>query len=338
MTKKIYLKAEGRFATDRFLARLSPIVGEQTFFYPAKNKPDLNVTIFPGKTPYEDRIEATCQAEVSDEVFDAINMGLTKHKLPNNLREDMQILFDQINDWTNEVLRYLKYSLHFTELSESPFAPRVDGEFWSIDGSNWNSYSPHLRFQGTIGIREASSEMAVPLDAQTAPLVQDYIDNGYSPFSSLTFLHRAINEGHNPRYKWIYAAAAAELAIKEFLIEYTYKDGCSPIEPLLLELPSPSLRKLYGQILDYYLGERSPCVSKIHDGSERRNELLHRPIGKEKRQTAVTSQEATQYVREIELAIFHLLHNLYPKDWIIERLFQNIEQVVGEDCGKKKTK
>lgn len=145
-------------------------------------------------------------------------------------------------------------------------------------------------------------------------------------------MHRAINEEHNPRYKWIYATTAAELAIKEFLIEYTYKNGCNPIEPLLLELPSPPLYKLYGLILESYLGERSPCVTRISKGSEKRDRLLHRPERKGGKQEAVSENEARLYVRQIEMALFHLLHELYREDRVIQQLFENIKEIVGENC------
>jgi hypothetical protein len=330
MTKKVYIKAEGSFQTDRFPGRLSPINGHQTLFYPSKDNPELRVEIFPNKFPSPDLIESVYQAEVSDELFDAMSRG--KNDLPKPLKDQIINLFDQIDDWTNKALRYVKYCLNFVELSESPFRPYR--ELWSLDGLTWKSFTPEGKvvLQGIME-REASSEMAVPLDDKTLPQIQQYIDDGYSPFVSLAYLHRAINEEHNPRYKWIYATIAAELAIKEFLIEYTYKDGCTELEPLLLELPSPSPRKLYGAILEHYQAERSPCVAKIDKGAERRNRLLHRPKGRRGSQETVNEQEARQYVRQIELAIFHLLHQLYPNDWVTERLFDNIKQIVGADCG-----
>jgi hypothetical protein len=333
MTRMLYLKAEGHFGTDRFMGRLSPISGHHTLFYPSKDKPDMRVEVHPNEYPSPDHIESIYHAEVSDELSDALSTGVTKYELPKPLADEISDLFNQINDWTNEVLRYIKYGLNFVELSESPFRPYANREFWSIDGLAWNHCTPEGRviLQGG-SVRESSSEMAVPLDDKTAPQIQQYIDDNYSPFVSLTYLHRAINEGH-PRYKWIYATIAAELAIKEFLVEYTSKDGCAELEPLLLELPSPPLRKLYGSILESYLGERSPCVGKIDKGAERRNRLLHRPKGKGGEQEKVSEQEARQYARQIELALFHLLHQLYQNDWIIERLFANIKQIVGADCG-----
>lgn len=331
MTGQIYLKSEGSFRTDRFLRRLSPIYGRQTLFYPSKVKPELKVEIFPSEYPYPDRIESIRLAEVSDELFDSISAELGKTELHKHLRDQISDFLAQIDDWTNEVLRYVKYCLNFVELSEWPFGPYANGKSWSIDGLTWNPCTSDIRLPGIL-VREASSAMAVPFDDKAAPQIQAYIDNSYSPFLSLTYLHRAINEGQ-PRYKWIYATIAAELAVKEFLIEYTNKDGGAALEPLLLELPSPPLYKLYGQILERYGAERSPCVGKIADGARRRNDLLHRPEGKEGKLEKVSEEEARKYVRQIELAMFHLLHQLHPNDWVIESLFENIKQILGADCG-----
>ncbi|MEZ6049962.1 MAG: hypothetical protein R3C02_01015 [Planctomycetaceae bacterium] len=124
-------------------------------------------------------------------------------------------------------------------------------------------------------------------------------------------LHRAKNE-REPSCRWIDATIAAELAIKEFLIA---KEPL--LETLLLELPSPPLQKLYGQILEKYAGERSPKLNSLREGSEKRNKLIHRPGGEH-----VNRSEADQYVKNVEIAIYHLMCLLHPEDDWLKNLYE----------------
>ena len=55
--------------------------------------------------------------------------------------------------------------------------------------------------------------------------------------------------------------------------------------------------------------QRSPKVKRIAKGVEIRNKLVHRP-----EETKITLEEANTYVRDIEIAIYHLLISLYPDD------------------------
>lgn len=164
MAGKLYLKATGRFATDRFSDRLSPINGHQTLFYPSKERPVLSVDIFANEFPTSDQIESVYLAEVSTELFDAVTNGISKYALPPPLLEQFNGFFTQIQDWTNEVLRYLKYCLNFVELSESPFGYYANGEFWSVDSLTWTRCTPENEVHLTgISSRESSSRMAVLL-------------------------------------------------------------------------------------------------------------------------------------------------------------------------------
>ena len=54
---------------------------------------------------------------------------------------------------------------------------------------------------------------------------------------------------------------------------------------------------------------------------EVRNKLLHRPG-----EQVVSFTEARDYVCEVENAIYHLLHKLYPNDPIIDRLYPSIRK------------
>jgi len=127
---------------------------------------------------------------------------------------------------------------------------------------------------------------------------------------ALRHLHRARRESI-PRYKWIDATIAAELAIKEFLIRVRPE-----LQTLLIELPSPPLHKLYGPVLESFGYEKSPKLKEISKGAQRRNELLHRPSAED-----ATHEEASQYVDDIEVAIKHLFLMLYPANPSVKRFF-----------------
>lgn len=100
------------------------------------------------------------------------------------------------------------------------------------------------------------------------------------------------------------------MAIKEFL-------GIIKPEliPLLLEVPSPPLRKLYGILLEEYAKERSPKLSKLVNGQATRNNLVHRPES-----IKLETEETNNYIRDVEIAIFHLLYLLDPNDYLVKEI------------------
>jgi hypothetical protein len=111
-----------------------------------------------------------------------------------------------------------------------------------------------------------------------------------------------------PRFRWIDITIALELAIKEALIRKNKE-----IEMLILEMPSPPLTKLYGSIMQHYLGEKSPFIATIQKGVEVRNKLMHRPEG-----VAITQEEAGEYLKDAHKAINHIFRLLYP-EWTIAK-------------------
>ena len=320
---KIHLMILGHLAFKSSRSPCSEIVGKRfSFVVPQKRSP-VKVEILPTESPtarvlreergimedyvqcsVEANTESSREAEVSDELFKALNSGVkTDLDLPKSVQGEFGQLFDTITDATNRVARLIKYGLDFADLSESPFAEGA--RRWSIDGLDWK---PVTR---TIHLREEWDPNRVALDAETAHQIQDYIHTDYEPFFSLIHLHRAKNDP-DPRYKWIYATIAAELAIKEFLI------GKFPeLEALLLELPSPPLTTLYGKILKSYTGQKGN-TTVMEEGIKTRNKLLHRPKAE-----IVSLEKAEKYVRDVETSIFQLMHMLYPDDRLIERLYEH---------------
>ncbi|MDB0567402.1 hypothetical protein AB6Q13_10340 [Ralstonia solanacearum] len=141
----------------------------------------------------------------------------------------------------------------------------------------------------------------LPLNDLTRQGLQEAIDNGYEPLLAERHLYRAYQETV-PRFRWIDATIAAELAIKEALVR--------KMPSLRHSLISKSLNNwadLYGKKLKEVCGARSPHLDQIKEGAKRRNKLIHRPT-----KDTVTEEEASQYVHTVMLAIRHLYILLYP--------------------------
>jgi hypothetical protein len=168
-------------------------------------------------------------------------------------------LLDEASD---KVLGLIKYHLNHQELSEE--LTRGSEIKWSVDRESWK-----LLPQGVASI--SLSIHRITLNPEKINNIQKSHNANISPLTAMRHLHRAQKE-MQPHHKWIDATIAAELAVKEVLIRAN-----PDLETVLLELPSPPLTKLYGILLEKYLGERSPFVSKIGRGVEVRNRLVHRP-------------------------------------------------------------
>ena len=78
---------------------------------------------------------------------------------------------------------------------------------------------------------------------------------------------------------------------------------------LLVEVPSPPIDKLYGRVLEAYLGTASPFKNKLAEGATRRNRLLHCPMTEH-----IELEKAMNYTAVVRKAIFDLLARLTPND------------------------
>jgi len=150
---------------------------------------------------------------------------------------------------------------------------------------------------------ETRSASTVTCSLGGAAAMQEGFDKDYRPLLGMRHLFRAMQEDE-PRFRWIDITIALELAIKEALIRKNPE-----IELLILEMPSPPLTKLYGSIMEHYLGEKTQHLKAIQKGVEVRNKLMHRPDGIE-----ISKEEAAEYLREAHKAINHVFSLLYP-DW-----------------------
>lgn len=205
------------------------------------------------------------------------------------------------------VVGILKYHLGYVWIKETLFS--IVSKEWSEGGENWRRFPAEL--SATV-----DGYSVIPLNQASIGFIQAELNSGIKPLIGARHLHRARNEAI-PHHKWIDATTAAELAIKEILIR-----AQPELERLLTEVPSPPLPKLYGPLLEHYLGERSPHVNVIRKGVETRNALVHRPGA-----VHIDPQEAINYVGTVEAAIFHALRLLYPDDRLIEEAQRSGRQV-----------
>lgn len=267
-----------------------------------KNKPPVTVDIIPN----EKIVESFDEVEVSEEIWSFLQKDTSDLRdLSELLEKELSKMTSNLSLATRKVLKMIKYHLYQEDLKTNLFSSK--NRYWSTNKTEWKDL-PH--FGLSCSARVVS---AVPLKEDTAKIIQGYLGCGQEPFLGLVHLQRAETESEN-RFKWIDATIAAELAIKEFLIKFK-----PDIEKLLLAVPSPPLHKLYGSILEDIAGEKSPKKKEIAKGVEKRNILIHSP-----EKINISNQEAINYINDVKIAIYHLLHLLNPADSFIKNFLRNI--------------
>lgn len=288
---KVYIKAIFSLAGD---ISANPKDSQYKFEVPVENKLPIIVEILPS----DKSIISYQRVEVSDEMLSLLRSNLNDFKkLSKNLQTELKSITLPITNATRRVVNLIKFCFGQIYIDEILFGGK--GDYWSEDQKNWKPLPGAIYITG-------DARGIITLDSGSATDIQSHILSNFQPFFALRHLHRAITE-NNPRYKWIDATIAAELAIKEFLIRLKPE-----IETLLLEVPSPPLDKLYGPVLKSFSGEASPKLKELTNGMKTRNKLLHRPS-----EISVTLEEAYAYVHSVESAIYHLMTLLYPNDTLI---------------------
>lgn len=266
---------------------------------PTDTKPEIIIEINTEKQS----VEAFGVFEVSDELWDFLSKKRAVKEISDRIEKEASFIRRHLIISAKRVLNAIKYCFKHIELEEELFS--IKGTFWSIDKKNWEGFPDAQLSIATSG------RGFWALNQKSAKQLEDYLVNGPEPFLALSFLHRAKRE-RNPKYRWIDATIAAELAVKEFLIQFKPE-----IEPVLLEVPSPPLHKLYGLILESYTGQRSPMLKEIAAGARVRNLLVHRP-----EKIKIDDQESINYVGHVEAVIGHLLSILHPtyyqKHWFVD--------------------
>jgi hypothetical protein len=243
--------------------------------------------------------------QVSDGFTDAVK-NLKSYefiKIPDNYQEEVIAISTNLSTATRRVLSLIKYYLQHSSIPESLFA---------VKQMKWgNTMDCPYQLPSIVSISLSGMRSIQPLRQGSIEAIQSSLNNKIKPLVAMAYLHRAQAE-NTTRFKWIDATIAAELAVKEVL--FLKKPE---LEVLLMEMPSPPLNKLYGPILEEYLGEKSPYLKQIIKGVEKRNHLVHKP-----NELKLDPQEANNYVMVIEAAIFHLLSKLYPNELLIQSAYK----------------
>ena len=290
----IYIRADHTLLFER---RPSPSKGSTSLSVPIQE--ELSAIV---RLSFKDKsvIVLLNDYQISDRLFRAMIDKDSSYlpDFPVSLRNEIEVIHSILSETTRKVLSLIKYHLRHVNLSEQLFSIRA--RRWRHEKSNWRRLPTKL----TSAIQDRTE---IPLDNVSTQHLQISLNEDFQPLLAMRHLHRASNE-LIPQYMWIDATIAAELAVKETLIR-----ARPELETLLLEVPAPTLPKLYGPILEKYLGERSPFLEVIEKGARIRNRLVHRP-----QMENVGPQDAIDYVADIERAIFHLLDLLYPNNDLIK--------------------
>lgn len=271
-----------------------------SFQVPSKNQSSIQVSIdFKNQ-----KIEALKYYDISDELLHFLQ---TNCKTDNSSdidpfeNENLKKIINELEYSTKTVVSLIKYCLKNKSINDNQvFRARM---FWTIDGNEWYKI-PNTAYAWS------DTGGGTQLNSTSAGKIQEYLYNGFTPFLALKFLHRADIE-ENSQVKWIEAAAAAEIAIKEFLLK---KDPERYRH--LKSKQSPPISDLYGSILKKYTGENSPKLDELIEGARKRNMIIHSPD-----EISITRKEANNYVHDVDEAIHYLLSHLYPDDGLINQSY-----------------
>lgn len=229
---------------------------------------------------------------------------------PEQFYEEGTVAYGIIEPFTaaiQQILAYVKYFGFVTELDENLASQGIPK--WSLDREKWTDVPMKYRSKwiGTHPI--------YVLHESFMDWIAEFIKTGIVPFFAYLHLHKAFAE-KDTRHQWINATIAAELAFKEFL-GIVKPD----VIPLLTYLPSPSLPKMYKNILKEYFGEESPVYKSLGNGAEKRNELIHKP-----KMHAPSRADTAKYLLEVNVAIMHLHYLCHPKMPVMEFLYNKAKQ------------
>lgn len=229
---------------------------------------------------------------------------------PEQFYEEGTVAYMIIEPFTKaiqQVLAYIKYFGFVPELDENLDSQGIPK--WSLDGINWTEVPMKYRSKWV------GTDPIYVLHESFMEWIAEFIKADIVPFFAYLHLHKAFAE-NDTRHQWINATIAAELAFKEFL-GIVKPD----VIPLMTHLPSPSLPKMYKNILTEYFGEESPVYKSLGKGAEKRNELIHKP-----KMEAPSRADTEKYLLEVNVAIMHLHYLCHPKMSAIEFFYDQAKK------------
>ncbi|PGM84729.1 zinc chelation protein SecC [Bacillus cereus] len=186
---------------------------------------------------------------------------------------------DDLMNWIHLVL-FINHNGRITNAKTDKFS--IDQETWKKGPSDLEA---HISFSQPYTLTQERKDY-----------IQGQLNNERLPFIAFKYLIQAKNEDES-EIKWINATIAAELAIKEFYMNYDEKFSF-----ILLEMPSPPLYKMYGKMLESITGKKCTKLKSIQKGVEIRNSLVHSPS-----EQKLSTPQVNQYISDVETSIFELL-------------------------------
>lgn len=250
-------------------------------------------------------LEVFLRIEPSTDFMERLRANENMDSWPEETLDELYAITQYMWDGVNQFVSGLKFYLANFGLNHGG---SLRDQMWSDDEETWNSFPP-------------SSGRSVAGCAVVHARFEPYIADGLQSFldGKTQFLHLAFQHLHQAystesvRQKWVETTIAAELAIKEFLII-----KFPNIETLLLEMPSPPLDKLYRNVLHSMIGEESPKWKQIGKGAAKRNKIVHKA-----QKFEITMAEANRYIKDVEVAMSHLLVHLNPNDEVLRKLYED---------------
>lgn len=234
------------------------------------------------------------------------DIALVNYFLDKNIQqlEDNELFLEILDKAANKILSTIKYLFDFHELDEDLF--QIEKTLLFIN-NEWKECTDRRKTEWHY------ANMFFSIDNNTLPTIKKIFDDGIEPFLALKFLHRAKNE-ISLRDKWLFAAIAAELAVKEFLFKKDPKKNKKLVDqPMALE-------DLFGTFLTPFLRKPLPTKKVLLDNAKIRNEIIHRPFDRH----GLTYTECIKYLDAVEKTIFFLLNELNPQNQFIEDQFKKI--------------
>lgn len=264
--------------------------GEGPFSFVSKH-PDFISPIEITINSAGDEVESNAQLVISSQLASALERSVDGADASDEVYQEYLKALRSLTSKSLSLLKLLRQEMHNLDLLlVDSIASNPPGAQWSVDGSKWNPVTVN-RYSASVSVKRVGQ-----LSRQFRSRVQGLLDAAEEPLLAYDHLAEA-HRSFGPRFKWVEATVAAELAIKEILVRVEPK-----LATLLLEVPSPPLHKLYGRVLEAAAGVRSPYVRELQRGAERRNRIIHKIEPDEP-----DYQETLEYVEMVAMAIDHLL-------------------------------
>ena len=174
-------------------------------------------------------------------------------------------------------------------------APSPNSYEWSEDEQNWK------RLPAQQPPQPLALTIVTNLNLQNHDALRKLVASGHKPLTSSTFITLA-RQSKAPQVKWILAAVAAEIGIKEGLVKLN-----PALETELTARRTPRIEKLFGPYLEGVTGVASPFARAIQDGADVRNALVHSAHA-----TMVDELQAERFLNTVEEALHSIRRQIRP--------------------------